>query len=112
MAIKKYGISVKCERCKYINADSSGGFDIDVPVCDCESGICGQARIHCSVTAGEHHVDLEEWRGVDPDSIAAPNDLQNRLSAMLDFVADHRLCGKRNLCPAEVIEFVKSRSNP
>ncbi len=110
MGLKKHGIIVDCEHCKYTSSDDRGAFDITVPIIDSETGVSGPAKLHCIVSAKRHEVELLEWRDFDHHSAEPAEGLQQRLSATLNFVADRQVCGKRNICPAEVIQIVEKNN--
>ena len=110
MALNKYGISVECENCTCVRKSAANGFNIDVPVRDRATGFCGNARIHCSVSADGHAVELADWQTSGADQSDPSEEMQERVSAILDYVAEHHICGNRNICPAEVAEFINSRT--
>ena len=106
MSLKKHGVIVDCEHCKYASTNGCGGFDIIVPVSDSEARITGTAKLHCTVCTEYHRVELTEWQDANRHPIQPSDNLQQRVSATLAFVADHRVCGNRNICPSEVIRIV------
>jgi len=111
MGLKKHGITVDCEHCKYTSSDDRGGFDITVPIIDSETGVSGPARLRCIVSAKQHAVELLEWDDLDHHPDEPVKSLQQRVSATLNFVAERRVCGNRNICPSEVIRIVEKKSN-
>ena len=106
MSLKKHGVIVDCEHCKYASTNGCGGFDIIVPVSDSEARITGTAKLHCTVCTEYHRVELTEWQDANRHPIQPSDNLQQRVSATLNFVADHRVCGNRNICTSEVIRIV------
>ena len=110
MRINKDGITVDCEHCVYNSSDDRAAFDITVPIIDSETGISGPAKLHCLVTPDRHTVELLEWNRVDPDPIQSKERLQERVSAILTFVADRKICGNRRMCPSKVIQIVEENS--
>jgi len=111
MGLNRHGVTVDCEHCKYASNNVNGGFDIVVPVGDSETGIAGTAKLHCTVSAECHRVDLTEWQDANRHSIQPSDNLQQRVSATLTFLADKRVCGNRNLCPSEVIRIVDENNS-
>ena len=107
MNIKKDGCIVKCEHCQCVSHDGHGGFDVQVPICADDNDITGTARLHCAVSAEHHRVELVDWKGADNQPVTPPKEIQQRLSAALEFVADHRVCGNQKICPSAVIEIVE-----
>ncbi len=105
--MKKNGVTVDCKRCVYDASEGQGIFDITVPIIDSESGVSGPARLRCSVAAEGHTVDLLEWRESDQTETQSAAGLRQRVSAALDFLAERRICGNRNICPSKVIGIVE-----
>ncbi|MEJ2453134.1 MAG: hypothetical protein P8103_03135 [Candidatus Thiodiazotropha sp.] len=110
MSLKKHGVIVDCEHCIYTNNDGRSCFDITVPISDSETGASGQASLHCSVTAEQHIIELTKWQDADHHLIQITEKLKNRVSSALNYVADHRICGNRKLCPSEVVRVVEEYS--
>ncbi len=110
MKIKRKDITVDCEHCVYSSSDNRGNFEITVPIIDSETGISGPANLRCGVSAKGHTVELLEWRGFNGHQSQSLEDLVQRVSATLDFVAERRICGNRNICPSEVIQVVEENS--
>jgi len=111
MGLKKNGITVDCEHCKYTSSDDRGAFDIIVPIIDSESGVSGPAKLHCVVSAKQHAVELLEWDDFKHPPTESIENLQQRVSATLGFVADRQVCGNLNICPAEVIRIVEKSTS-
>jgi len=109
MSVKKYGLTVTCEQCRYVTAHDADTFDVAVPIDDAETGVHGVARLRCSVSPTGHCIELDAWTDADEQPAELPPELRQRLNATLDFAAEHRLCGNRHLCPAAVVEIVKTR---
>ena len=110
MSIKKHGVVVGCEGCRYMAEQLQDGFDVSVPLSDEESGTEGTARLHCSVSATEHRVELGEWQDEQGETVKPLPEVEQRVRAALDFVAERRLCGNRELCPYEVVDIVAEKS--
>jgi len=110
MRLNKLGIVVDCKQCTYTSSDDRGAFDVTVPIIDSETGISGPAKLHCTISTEQHAVELLEWQGVNLDPAPSSENLQQRISAALAFVADHQVCGNRKICPSEVIELVEENS--
>ena len=110
MRLKKHGITVDCEYCIYTSSDNRGAFDITVPIIDSETGISGPAKLRCIVSPNRHSVELLEWHSFNLHPIQFIERLQERVSATLTFVADHKICGNRNICPSKVIHIVEENS--
>ena len=108
MSLKKHGIVVACEDCNYTSSNSRGSFDISVPMIDSETGISGPARLRCVVSTQSHAVELLEWRDTDVRCNQSTGDIQQRVTAALSFVAERKVCGKRKICPSEVIRIVEA----
>ena len=106
MSFKKHGVIVDCKHCKYASSNGYDDFDVIVPVSDSEAGIAGTAKLHCTVTNECHQVEMTEWQNANCHPIEPSDNLQQRISATLSFIADHRVCGNRNICPSEVIRIV------
>jgi len=107
MRLNKLGIIVDCKQCICTSSVDRGAFDVTVPIIDSESGISGPAKLHCTVSKEQHAVELLEWQDVNLDPVSSTENLQQRVSAALAFVADHQVCGSRKICPSEVIEIVE-----
>ncbi|MES9961366.1 MAG: hypothetical protein ABW082_13900 [Sedimenticola sp.] len=107
MSIKKNGIVVKCENCCCLLNEGNGGFDVDVPISDSQTGVTGEAVIHCIISNGHHTVELMNWKDSEHHIIEPPRNIQKRLTETLEFVAENRICGNQNLCPSEVVRIAK-----
>ena len=112
MSLKKYGVVVDCGRCEYASSNSSGAFEVMVPLSDVATGTEGKATLRCFVSSERHEVELKEWNDSRTQPVCFSPEVQRRLSAALDHVAKHRICGNRKICPTEVVQIVeKKRSN-
>ena len=88
-------------------ACSNGGeFDIAVPLSEPGSSTAGWATLHCSVSPGQPRVALGSWQGPSGQPVTSGEVTQRRIDAALEFVATHRICGSRHLCPSEVVDIV------
>ena len=108
--LKKNGVTVDCKQCVFDASAGRGVFEITVPIIDSETGNSGPARIRCRTGSGHHTVDLLEWRELDQQNTQSAAGLQQRVSAVLDFLAERRICGNRNICPSQVVEIVDESS--
>lgn len=100
-----------CKHCIYTSSDNRGAFDITVPIIDGETGIDSPAKLRCCVSSRGHSVELLEWNGFSRLLTQSMDNLQQRVSAMLTFIAERKVCGNRNICPQEVIQIVEENSN-
>lgn len=107
MTIKKHGISICCEECLYAGSDEQGHFELVVPVSDSETGAAGAARLNCTVSPQSHRVELGEWQDVNDRAEDLSESSQQRLSALLGFVAERRVCGNADICPLEIVKIVE-----
>lgn len=111
MSVKKQDICVDCGHCRYAQAGQQpGSFDVVVPVRDIASGVEGLARLQCRVTPERHEVRLVDWRGMDERPLEPPPGLRDRLDEALAWVAEHRVCGNQQICPAEVVRIVQEHA--
>jgi hypothetical protein len=110
MSLKKSGVVVDCAHCEYASSDSSGAFDVTVPLSDVATGIEGKAKLRCFISSEQHEVELKEWNDSRAHPIRYSPEVQRRLSAALDHVAEHRICGNRQICPREVVRIVEKNS--
>lgn len=106
MELRKYGVEIACEQCRLIRGDSAGGFDIVVPVSMGDSGVAGTARLHCAVSGDQHQVKLMGLRDGSDRAMEPSPEAMGKLSAALDSVARHRICGNQHVCPADVVRIV------
>lgn len=112
MSLSKYGVKVFCEECRCVCNDGSGSFDVIVPVTVGGTGVSGTARLHC-VVSGEHHaVELVELLDAELRGVQPSPEVQKKVSAALDFVAEHRICGNLRICPPDVVRIVELQGNP
>jgi hypothetical protein len=107
MGLEKYGIVVSCEHCNCVATDDSGSFEITVPVCLNPEGTEGIARLRCAVSPAAHRVELLAWNDAANQPIELSAEVQQRVSAALSHVAEHRICGNRHLCSAEIVRIVE-----
>jgi hypothetical protein len=106
MSLTQYGIQIACEHCQCARSDGHGGFEVTVPLSDGETGGVGTATLHCRVVAAHHRVELRDWRDGGQRPVAVDTSARRRLAAALGFVAEHRICGNRHICPADVVRIV------
>lgn len=107
--MKKHGLTIDCAHCQFIHTQQQDSFDVVVPVADEQAGLSGSAKLHCRVSADVHSVELTGWYCAEVPVIPAGGELDRRLTAALDFVAEKRVCGNRHLCPKEVVEVVEKK---
>ena len=111
MSLTKNGLVIDCEHCVCRSEDGRGGFGIDVPISDRDSGVTGIARIRCVVSSGHHTVELHSWA---PGAEQTPEDVVSAIRARadraLEYVAQKRICGNRDICPSEVVRIVGAHS--
>ena len=106
MSIQKHGIEVGCDQCVYASGDDHGGFDVTVPVTDEVGQQRGIATLHCRISPDAHVVKLISMLNSSGEPVSYDAGTQQRLTSMLRFVEDRRICGNKNICPAEVVEIV------
>jgi hypothetical protein len=109
MELRKYGVEIACEQCRLIRGDSAGDFDIVVPVSMGDTGMAGTARLHCAVAGDRHQVELMGLRDAGDRAIQPSPEALEKLSAALDSVARHRVCGNQHICPPDVVRIVTGR---
>jgi hypothetical protein len=109
MELRKYGVEIACEQCQLIRGDSAGDFDIVVPVSIGDTGIAGTARLHCAVAGDRHQVELVGLREAGGRAIQPSPEAMEKISAALESVARHRVCGNQHICPPDVVRIVAGR---
>jgi hypothetical protein len=107
MHIKKNDIEIDCEHCIYNSSHGSNDFELSVPVTDTQIDVTANATIRCRVHHGQHHLKLENWKNDDHVAPVSEEAL-SRLSSVLEFIAEKRLCGNQRLCPEAIIRIIKS----
>ena len=111
MGLTKNGLVIDCEQCVCRSEDGRGGFDIDVPVSDRDSGFTGIARIRCAVSSAGHKVELDSWAvGAEQTPEDVIGAIRERADLVLEYVAQKRICGNRDICPSEVVRIVEAHS--
>lgn len=108
--LTKHGVTVRCEQCRFVASDQRGGFDVAVPIGASDCGVAGTARLHCIVAPEGHQVALVEWHDADRRPVEASDEVRQRLTAALGFVAEQRICGNRRVCPAEIVRIVEEHT--
>jgi hypothetical protein len=107
MSISKNGLIIECESCQCLRENGDNGFDISVPIIDSQNGLKGIAKIKCEINSESHIVMLSDLHDADAQDIALSTDLEQRINKALNYVADHKVCGNRNICPTEITQIVK-----
>ena len=110
MSLRKEQFTVSCEHCRCGESDGGGEFVVTVPLRDNLSGLKGKARLRCSVSPSRHNVELEQWLDDDSHPIQPSADVEERLLQVVDYVADKRVCGNRNICPPDVVRTVERQN--
>jgi len=110
MSVKNWGVTVDCGRCEFASSDGRDSFEVTVPIGDIETGIDGTAKLHCSISVGRHEIKLEAWNDTAGHPIRPPAKTQRRLLAALGKLADQRICGNHQICPADVVRVVEELS--
>lgn len=106
MGLEKFGVKISCEGCQYVALDSDGGFEVSVPLSIGDAAIAGVATLHCTLGPDSHKVELVDWTTDMQLPAGALEEVRQRVSGALDFIAERRICGNRHICPAEVIRMV------
>jgi len=106
MELRKYGVGIACERCRLIRGDSAGDFEIVVPVSMSDTGTAGTARLHCAVSNDRHQVELMALFDARGRTLQPSPAAMEKLSAALESVARHRICGNQHICPSDVVRIV------
>jgi hypothetical protein len=106
MELRKYGVEIACERCRLIRGDSAGDFEIVVQVSMIDTGTAGTARLHCAVSGDRHQVELMALLDAGGRTFQPSPAAMEKLSAALESVARHRICGNQHICPSDVVRIV------
>jgi hypothetical protein len=106
MELRKYGVEIACERCRLIRGDSAVDFEIVVPVSTSDAGTAGTARLHCAVSDERHQVELLALLDAGGRNFQPSPAAMEKLSAALESVARHRICGNQHTCPSDVVRIV------
>ncbi|MGB5563993.1 MAG: hypothetical protein WBN02_16935 [Sedimenticolaceae bacterium] len=107
MSWDKSGVSIDCGCCEYASCDGRDCFEVTVPISDIETGTAGNAMLLCSISSGGHKVELKEWNDARGQAILPTEEVQQRLLAVLDALADKKVCGNHQICPADVVRIVE-----
>lgn len=108
MSWNNNGVSVDCGRCEYASGgDGRGSFEVTVPISDIETGTAGIATLLCAVSSGGHRVELKDWTDAGGRAILPTEEVQQRLLVVLDALADQKVCGNHQICPADVVRIVE-----
>jgi hypothetical protein len=89
-----------------IRADSAGDFEIVVQVSMIDTGTAGTARLHCAVSGDRHQVELMALLDAGGRTFQPSPAAMEKLSAALESVARHRICGNQHICPSDVVRIV------
>ena len=109
MSVKKCGVELFCESCKYLRDSQDGGFEIDVPLSMGDGELSGMAKLHCVVSSERHRVELIELLDAESRTVHPSSEDLAQVSAALDFVGQHCICGNQRICPPEIVRVVKAR---
>jgi hypothetical protein len=107
MSWNNCGVSVDCGRCEYASSDVRDGFEETVPITDIETGTSGSATLLCFVSSHRHRVELKQWTDADGLPVQPSAEVQQRLLGVLDALADQKVCGNHQICPADVVRVVE-----
>jgi len=110
VSITKHHITIDCEQCRFCQQDGVGGFDVEVPVHDDELGIEGLARLNGVVHPRAENLTLEDWKDAQGNPLTPSPETYVRLEQALAYLAEHRVCGTHQLCPAEVVKVAEEHS--
>jgi len=109
MELRRYGVEIACEQCRLIRGDSAEDFEVVVPVSMRGTGTTGTARLHCAVSSDRHQVERIELRDTSDRTVQPSPEAMEKISAALESVERHRLCGNRHVCPPGVVQIVAGR---
>ena len=109
MELRRYGVEIACEQCRLIRGDSAEDFEVVVPVSMRGTGTTGTARLHCAVSSDRHQVELIEPCDTSDRTVQPSPEAMEKISAALESVERHRLCGNRHVCPPGVVQIVAGR---
>ncbi len=107
---KGNGIHIDCKTCRYLKSDACGGFDISVDINDSQTGVAGQATLHCDISGRNHRLELFQWQPAESFSAQPNTDLVNRVTATLDVFAEQRLCGNSKICPTALVRAIEGEN--
>lgn len=110
MKLRKHGVVVGCEHCRCVSKNATGDFAVSVPLDDTETDLTGTARLRCVVSPDHHEVRLEAWLDASGRPLRPSPSVQQRMDATLRFVEEHRICGKRDICPDDVVQLVRRQT--
>jgi hypothetical protein len=108
--LRKFNITVACEHCRLASSDDKGGFAVIVPVNDIQSAIFFQATLSCTVSPQAHRVSVRQVVDCGGAVVDLPAETQARVAAMLNHVAEKRVCGNRSVCPSAVVGVVNRQA--
>ena len=111
MGLQKHDVMVDCDHCEFASSNVSGSFEITVPLEDLTTGTRSTAVLSCEVSANAHEIRFQGWKDKPDSSRMASDDLADRISSALDFVAQRRICGNAKICPSEVVAAVQRRTS-
>lgn len=111
MDVENNGITIDCGRCEYTSSVGDERFEVVVPLNDAETGTEGIATLICSVSAGRHDVKLKQWQDARGDLIRPSAEIEQRISAALNSLAEQEMCGNYQICPADVVRIVEELSH-
>jgi len=109
MKLRKHGVEILCEQCMFVRGDSSGDFEIAVPVSLNGARMAGTAKLHCVISGDRHQIELTELRDATLRAVQPSPEVMEKVSAALESVARHRICGNRHICPPNVVWIVEAQ---
>ena len=101
-------VSIHCEQCQLANSPHAQDmFEVKVPLSDSISGDYYIARLKCRICSSEHRISLVELRDDEGNAKQPESESRQRIEAVLEQVADKRLCGNADICPSAVVDITR-----
>lgn len=107
MSLSKNGLLIDCEQCKFKASGENNDFIVIVPISDVDEDKAGSATLKCIVSVDHHLINLQSFVDSSGKQIQISKNSQKRLEDALKFVGAKKVCGNRNICPANVVNFVE-----
>ncbi|MBU0500499.1 MAG: hypothetical protein KJ558_06445 [Gammaproteobacteria bacterium] len=111
MSLTKEKVRLDCESCRYCGDCDAGSFELEVPIEDQLTGLKGNARILCEVSATGHRVTLAHFRDPAGIELLLDEGQRQRLESLLHLIAEKKICGNEGLCPKEIVDRVQSSTH-